>query len=1685
MFSNPLLNTIQPQVSNILLSPMPMVQSSLCIEQSEDFRTTFLSIDATFTRLFKLGIIDEFGNVQEEKFRRNFPCLENKHAIYFQKFFEQRLVIPGKVFITLFQFLKLIEEEAKQLKAKKTEVFFYGKEAWKFLEKSGFLTHAARNLEGTEEKMNIQENLEMPFVSNKLEILVFINGTAMLTLLKNGIMYSLRAKEYLDFSQDAATSFKFSNTSFNRHTEVQFISLATENGSTINLRIINLDSTCQTIPYLPSMYSIQPFLDKDKGPLSIQFASDSPWQTLVNSLIGCPTNIFHGWTPQEKWMALVMELNSGIRPICSNLESIKLEFFISYDHSRPITQQIIDLISKAFEIEPPDNMGKVYAILFQICSALRLSDAECKSLWKTSEQFSSKFKLNECHMTDPGVLELTANLIIEHEISFTFILGLFEAIGYIHQHTDILNHKTSRPISFTLTGGGKEGFLQICFDEHTKKNGYALIGINPQKALSNITKISKQFSGNTQKIIITLYEMLLPLSPIESNDKHPAFQWLYKLSPHTESIVYNEINKMLEDRQTWFINHLAIMFLSLDVKSSFCQILEHLPGILSSPMTTISRKLLFRSLEQFRYKYNLSEISWEKTFEITVKNENKSSINYFRMILNYLSNCKNQKILLSLKKIWINEVSPNVFLNGEYDITGIQLLRSLIKASLTIEAITLYEILLKKSSLQYQEHLDLLSALCLMLEISPQCSKTNICITKLGECTKLILQNTDAEITNYELPKQIPWLISELIKLDHITLVNDILNHVEEYKLILNKREKLEIDLLRQECQTAMSVETIRIFLSHNNTKAIAEGDIWLKALQYAEHLKAKQKKALIHSWVKAELNNTILYKTHERRQCWEIALGLLKEIPKNNVISLYKKLDIVLDIFPESNIHICAILKETIWILFKQLPAKPDDDLLFSLISERAFFSLSNTTYFLEIDMPIIILLSHSDSFELKNKSLIIFSEWITKHYIADLFQPFANTLMQLFASISDCKETICDENVEFLQTSLINLAALLRMNKNQKLDYFCCAEQCAKLSLPEAKKESTALLLAGLTMHEPSSKNVKHNQVLNDKHLLSALYQLLECPSETYNPKFLLPVLKNENLFFLINIKSTHNVWDKFFTNIYKIIKNPDSSDKKKTKWYILLLVHLEKFDPSKELIQKHFICLIEIMFATLQEEDLDRFEKLYEMTSTKLIPNMAKNKIQEKGSERSRQLENIYLPLYSLLFTKCLKFLNETTDKDLVEILFKKCTAIMTVISLKFKFYPPNLDHPIQEFCNWTPSTKNFNVLCEYIPFLIAFCEDASENDLFKKYPKLAPEFIPAVFNQLFTFIKVHPEENELIPRFYKSTSSLIEVILAKKILPKQTISKLISQIIIYSPLPYSFNKEEDEPIQNLKKNYWIHKTLKASLQQNQMPLFEGESLYLYLNLNFSSSIGTYEQKKITIFGLFEKLSLYPSYFSAIRTVYLLSLHQDMLLPKDYEFCFKKLLEAICQLTSNLKTNILLANLCRTSCFFIKQGCNKEKYIHPHPLVFLLLKLQINTLNDQFNSFSELTPQLIMENAAEFVTELCREGVYQNRWSDLYAIMQFLREISIKRNLMTNGLFGLSFLNIMTKYTNKLLINPIEQKQRAEFFLLCTSDALQYSGSGSAVTYNLSVIMKETEIFLNCEELLEHGNLTSEGF
>ncbi|MBA2367552.1 MAG: hypothetical protein H0V82_00830 [Candidatus Protochlamydia sp.] len=1511
-------------------------------------------------------------------------------------FLDQKLNL-SPINISLSQFLQILKDEATLLNVGAPDIFFSCLEC---------------------------EN-QQSFFPNSFEILVFLHGMPGLTLFINGVIYNLKMKGCLNSNLGGRElPLQFYKTSFDS-LNGQAISIKNMNGSSISFKIFELEYN-QAIPLPQSSYLTQPFEKSDSF--------------LV------PSNKSLECREEKKCLDLIIQLTAD-GPILLDLENIRSDFYKQLDYSKPITTQLIAQLNAAFEMTPPKNRGQVYAIVFQICAILRMGDDESKQFWKASFLLITELQLEENQGGEEDILYLVAELIVAREAPFTFILSLFQSLGYMHQWID----QPAKGAFFTNNGIKNEFLLKINFKPDTEQACYVLIESDPRKAISIMTVKSYQFSGNTQKLIISLYELLLPIFPIKdiSNSK---------------VVMTDDINKLLGEQHIWVLNHLGLMFLALDSphsKGSFCSLLEYLPGIFSSPMTELSCSVLLKILEQSRLQYDLSNDTWEKAFEKYVS----FSSNYYSWTIEYICQCTDQKILLTLKKMWLKEFGKNEFLNKDSERAGTQLLESLRKAFLMTEAIGLYQVLCRKENYQYTYRVNFLSLFCASMKNARPNSKTAVNYIRLGECTKLLIEASNCHM---KINEQVSSLIYELIKLEQIALVSTILNRAEEKKIDIENFEFLKLELIHSICRSsADGADAIDAFLIQHHKMPIHGGALWLKALQFHVLLKEDLRKSLINCWVKAELNKSVIYKNiSEQEKCWEIAFSLLKDLNENDVVRLYNE-------FKQSqsrpgNGHL-AIVKETIHILYQQLPSVPEDDLLHCLINERIDLQLNTISFFLEIDMRLIILLSRSDSNKLKLKSLNLFLEWIGQHYKTALYYPFSDTLLQLFPGILQSSV-----NNNILQTQLINISTILRINENPKLDYFSCAEQLIRLPLPQAKLESGAMVLAGLKMIDANTKQMNPHLNIDQKLLVNTLNLLLECLFETIEPDFIIKILKNEKFCSLVHSKPVCLLWYKLLTQICKNIESSDYTNEIRIKWLKFSFVHLPKLAVDKDLIDKQFESILEMMIFSFLPKDRVIFNTLFSATLDILMPDLEdwKNDKPVRRSERSKARETIYFRLYAQLLKKSLKVLNETNEPDNIEIIYNLCTEMVLTISLFYNKLPFNFDIPFKQFCLWIPNQKHNLLLHKHVPFLITLCENASESDFFKRHPGFIPEVIPAIFDQLFGFIAAHPEEKKLVQQCYQSATPIFEFLLTKRFLHKQSFSNLMSKMILYAPLLYAFEPEEENEINTTEKNKWLFYILKAAMQQKYVSFSEGQSFRLYLTMKYTinSNSNPIEQKRDIFINLFEKFSLYPSYYSAIRCTHLLFTYYDSLLAKDYNPCFEKLFAGIKQLQSNHKTNKLLIDLCRTSCSFISLLKSKNNFQHAHALAFYLINLQMVALADP----GELTPQLIFDNASEFLSDLCDEGVFEEKWKDLYAMMLFLKETAIEQNFLgVVTLLAMNFLNIIPRQSYNQLKNPEEQLQRAKFFILCALEALD---SQCAVSHLLSLTDQKTEIFLNCDEIKE---------
>lgn len=1662
MNCDPHFDLCRSLISGAVCGIQPLTEDKLCLNplRTQSARTPFLESDIVFMKLLNLAVIDEFGIVQKEKRLKSCPYFNKGHVCYIQEFLNQKLDIRKLEDLSLHQFLEIIFEEIKLLSEETCDVFFSGGNAWEILRESGFLADTMQNLELVEARTVLQNNLAVPFISHNLEILVCIKDAANLGLLKKGIFYQVNCREC---EESSGNPFLFSCTSFDKCLQTLSIPLKTENGSLIKLKIISSD---QLYKETAETYSIKHFLNADADEYPLKFISDNPWQILINRLIGVPT------TNSEQSMDFIMDLTKGRRPLDSNLKKVKV--------ASPIFQNI----SEACETKPPENINALYAITFQVCALNQPSKEDCRSIWKATEQLSAKlhFKQKQNDLSD--IFVLVKDLILEHNLPFNYILALFTAAGYIHQYTNQPDLESNMAVSFALTGDDMGVLLQIHFDRDAEEPFcYVSVRFDLVWAVHEICQGPKKLSESAQKSLNTFYELLLPSHPVKQKTDLPALQWISKGSIDLD----DKSNQMLDEDQGWPIIHLGFILRCVDNVqktdiSSFCRMLEYLPKLMSKQMTEISRRFLLKSLDQLIDKFSLPVELHQESLVIDAKNVQKTPLYFFKCIVNCFSQCNETHILLTFKKMWIKEISRDNLLDKEMENLGIQILYSLISAALTSEAINLYLHLGRNGKMNYQISINILTALCSSVQAISATVNTTIYCIKLGECIKLLLKSVQSKGDRIQIPKNVSWVISMLTKTNQIPLVNEILNYSKTNENIgIEDQESLKAEVLRFNCKTSMNEETVENFLSVHQAEGIKEGELWLAVLNFVEKLNDKARKTLINSWVKAELNNSIIYSSlQQRKKCWMIALNSLEDIPNPTIVELYKNLGKVIEAFEDSDNQILQLVKATISILYQKLPAKPEQGTLDSLLVERDLFSsLERKAYFNEIDRPLIVLLCHSDSHELQLKGLNFFMDWVRNKNISDLYQAFSDTILELFPGIMQAKN-----NVEELHSKLLNITALLRTKAGSKLAHFTCAEKCIALSSPEAHEEAAALVLEGLSKYQLSPKLVKFNQtdndeqvlstfkfnkIVNDKHLHATLYLLLVKVPKIVHPDLMIVLLNHDKTPYLINSKSLYLLWSKFFTQLNLILDSPDCSAETQFKWYEFLLKNLTRIEIDQELVKKHFECNMDRIFSNFLKIDVNLFTKTLAITT-----NIFTTDIDEcRNSDSNNRRISFYLPLYVQLFKRCLKALNEAVESDHIECLYHACEHMMykTVELSAFPLFFKFVEIPYQQFLSWGPKKGHSEIFQEHISTVLSICKTALKNNLFQKKQWLAQKLIPDVFEQMFNFISLYPYKNEDIHNWYVESKDIIYFLLGNKVITGQCLEKIMSKLILFAPLSYGidiYKKEND-------KLNWLSDALKVFFKKNFLSISDGKIFILYLTTVFLEEMPLkYENIKDTRIGLFDKCSSYPNYNLVIRCTILLSRFQSDLQPKDFATCLDKLQSGVMHLPNNIKTYSLLIDLCKSTYPLIFKYPTEINYKHPHNLIFALIKRQLNILNDQFDSSISLTPKRIVEDVLDYLADICDKGVYSNNWSDLYAILQLIRNVVNRQDQI--HLFTLNLVGFMLKCCSRHLTNPQEQLQRAEFFVQCLEDVSSSYSIPTAVSLAASRAEKETQIFCDHQYLLD---------
>lgn len=1621
-------------ISDIVSITQSPLQGQLCSEplQSQSIRTPFMEADIVFMKLLNLGIVDELGIVQKGKF-------------HIQEFFKQKLDIEKLEDLPLRQFLQIIFDEIKLLPNGKSEetgnVYLSGKNAWELLKRSGILDDVMQSLEFLEAHSVLQNNLTESY---DLEIFVCVKDVEHLVLLRNAVCYEVKHRE--DALDTSKNPFEFSYTSFEKCPQTLSFQLKTVNGSSITLKIISLDQ-------LNKETAVKISLNSNADEYPVQFNSRNLWQILINRLIGVPTINF------KHPMEFILDLTEGRRTLDSNLVSVKVSCEVCTTNS-------------------PQDINRLYAIAFQICVLSQPSKDDCKDIWKAMEQLSGTLQKQD---NVNEIFVLMKVLILDHNLPFNYILALFMVAGYIHQYTDQTNLTSKKPVAFALTGDEKGVLLQVQFN--AKEPCYGILKLDLVWALHEIEQGQRHLLESAKNSLEAFYELLLPAHPVQQSTDYPSLQWISNGSIDLDA----KTLKMLDEDQSWAINHLGILLrcianIQRNEISYFCRMLEYLPKLLSKQVTEISRKFLLKSLNQLLPKLSLAVELREESLVINGINEQSFLYQYFfKWIVDCFSPCNDENIYQAFKKMWIQETSRGNTLNKEMENLGVQIVQSLISVNLTLEAILLYLHLCRKGKLESQTSLNLLSTLCASVRTISTTVNTKVHCIKLGEGIKLLLESLKLNGDKAQMPKSVSWVISELIGIES-PLANDILNYAKGNKNVaVDDKEALKVKLLPSNCKTSMSEETTEEFLAIHQETLIKDGELWLRTLNFVEKLKEGTRKALINAWVKAELSDFIIYSsTQTRKECWMIVLNSLKDILEIDVAKLYKKFGEIAEAFEEEESQIQQLVKKTISILYKQLPQMPEQGILYRLLEERDSFS-GDKEYFNGIEKPFIILLCHSDSYILQLKGLNFFMNWVKDKNHSDSHQAFSNMLLELFRGIMQTKGY-----EESLHKKLLEIITLLRTTVGSTLAHLICAEKCLTLSpllSSEIHHEATALALEGLKRHQLSAKLDKYNKnnnndssakfnfnkVINDKPLHSTLNLLLDKMPLIVDPSRMFELLDHVKIPDLINAKSLCLLWSKYFTQL-KLIFESDCTVEKKVKWNEFILKNLPRIEIEPNLVQEHFECYMDRMFSKLSLEDgAEQFTKMWSATSKTCIADIDECNDPDSNNRRL----SIYLPLYGKLFIRCLKALNSAIDSKHIECLYDACEEMMSKVE---KYSSPSLfksvEIPYQKFLSWRPKEGSLAIFQEHISTTFFICRTALKDRFFQKKQDLASKVIPAIFEHLFNFISLYPYMTESVHDWYDEAKEIMSFLLKNKVISKQHLESIMNKLILLAPLPYGIY-DKNTPIKVRNVN-WISENLSAFAKKQ---FFTTSDIRVFA-FHLSAELPTekiplkYDNIKDVFIGLFDKCSKYPNYSLVIRCTYLLSRFLTSLQPKDFAICLDKLQRAIMHLPSNLKTVDLLADLFGVTEVLISKYPPEINYKHPHGLVSSLIELQLNALNDL--SDPSVDPKSIVEKALKFLVEVCKCGIYLNRWDDLYAIFLFMRNIVNKQEKKE---FHLFLVGHMAQCSSGYLTNPQEQLQRAEFFVLCLEDISSiYPSFPKAVRLAINVHLKETMIFVDHPNLLD---------
>ncbi|MFQ5729434.1 MAG: hypothetical protein ACE5GN_03640, partial [Waddliaceae bacterium] len=519
---------------------------------------------------------------------------------------------------------------------------------------------------------------------------------------------------------------------------------------------------------------------RSKAPIAPTSDCSHPWQPFFHMIHGIPMVALTPEGPCQDWIRLMDSYTKGCRCVDYKTENdFRNKFFSTLTNLRNRTREIIELLARHLDNQNETDPNAAFALAFQVCYTLELSDRECELIW-----MAVKSRYDEI-LHSKNCLRVIADLVTDKGMPFGLIRSLVEVMGYIHLHT------TPRPTSWGNNSSCKltrmNGVLGMRFGlQDSTSTKTLLLSLKPIESISRFKNEYSRFSSKEEQQflsqIMPLYERLLPSTPIEQQQYVPDIQCL--IDHHLTLRVSGGCVSALLENPSALLSHIGLNLACVaniqgDRKPCVGLILGHLPRSLFLALSPESHKRLIQSLDQFLpYHLSSGDPLLDNLRKTVLQNDSLSENTITIAVIEALTSHPVPENLLFAKKLWMEKAISQKAVDEGLAEAGNKVFLALVSWQEVYHSIQLLDFFQKRKCSDTSRRLKMLVQVCRACIAHRNTNEIAIHSLNLGSIAFPLLLHERKIIPALPLEETSQvflWLINQLLEGEQTQLAEDLL----------------------------------------------------------------------------------------------------------------------------------------------------------------------------------------------------------------------------------------------------------------------------------------------------------------------------------------------------------------------------------------------------------------------------------------------------------------------------------------------------------------------------------------------------------------------------------------------------------------------------------------------------------------------------------------------------------------------------------------------------------------------------------------------------------------------------------------------------------------------------------------------------------------------------------------------